>query len=93
MLKSKISSLRLRNVIDDWGDALFQENVVSIHSFVGLQKKITPLCTENTRPTESTKFIRSPQWTIGAIHKPNMKYHVNDHNQIIIEMYESKNTA
>jgi hypothetical protein len=38
MLKSKISSLR--NIIDDWGDALFQENnAVSIHSFVGLQKK------------------------------------------------------
>jgi len=56
-------------------------------------KKIAPLCTENTRPTESTKFIRSPQWTTGAIHKPNMKYHVNDHNQIIIEMYESNNRA
>jgi hypothetical protein len=24
---------------------------------------------------------------------PSMKYHVNDHNQIIIEMYESKNRA
>lgn len=54
---SKMSSLW--NVIDRWGDALSAENnVVSIHSFVGF-KKLAPLWTENTRCTESSKPIVS----------------------------------
>lgn len=61
---------------------LGKNNAVSIHSFVGFKKKNGSFVCGEYIPDHLNG--RSDSQT---------KYHVNDHNQIITEMYKSNNRA